>query len=243
MIGILVELILSWLLLWFVCRKHLSVLGFSLSKSRMQNFAAGFFLAAFCCILWQMMITAAVHNSWSLNKQVTAKGLAKASWWTLQSVLYEELIFRGALLYIAMRKIGAVKACILSAVCFGVYHWFSFNAWNNPVQMTFIFLMTAIIGFVFALAFTQTQSLYLPIALHFGWNLCNAVVFSNGPLGAQLLIKANENYPQGTVSLLIFLFQVFALPLLVLWYLKRSSKSRNAAVRPEQPVATALPVE
>jgi len=227
MAGIIVELIISWLVLWFICRKHLSVLGFAPTKGRLLHLGIGLLIAGSCYTLYQLMTTACTNNSWKLNKLVTAKKILESSRWTLISVLYEELIFRGALLYIAIKKLSITKACIISAVCFGIYHWFTFNVFGNPFMMVITFLMTAIVGFSWAFAFAKTGSVYLPIGLHFGWNLFSTVIFSNGPLGQTILIKANESQPQGILSLLIFLFQVAALPLLTFWYLHWFSKKQD----------------
>ena len=144
MAGILVELIISWLLLWFICKKHLSVLGFRPTKSRIIHLGVGLFIAGLCCTVYQLLTTAFINNSWVLNKQVTGKIILESSKWTLVSVLYEELIFRGALLYIAIKKLGITKACILSAVCFGVYHWFTFNVFGNPFMMMITFFIMLI---------------------------------------------------------------------------------------------------
>ncbi len=228
MVGIIVELIISWLLLWLICKKHLSILGFRLTKSRVTDLGVGLLIAASCCTLYQIMTTAFINNSWVLNKQVTGKSILESSRWTLVSVLYEELIFRGALLYIAIKKLGVTKACILSAAGFGIYHWFTFNVFGNPFMMGITFLMTAIVGLSWAFAFAETGSLYLPIGLHFGWNLFYTVVFSNGPLGQAILGRSNGNQPQGILSLLVFLFQVFALPLLTFWYLNRLRKTKTS---------------
>ncbi|MFP7657140.1 CPBP family glutamic-type intramembrane protease [Chryseobacterium proteolyticum] len=84
--------------------------------------------------------------------------------------------------------------------------------------------MTGIFGLMLAFAFAKTKSLYLPFGLHLGWNIFNIVIFSNGPLRQQVLIKANENKPEGLISLFIFLFQIFALPILVYWYLRYLKK-------------------
>ena len=119
MIGIIVELIISWLLLWFICKKHLSVLGFRPTKDRMTNLMVGLFIAASCCTLWQLMTTAFIDNGWVLNKQATAKGILESSRWTLVSVLYEELIFRGALLIHCNKKIR----CCKSMYSFGSLLW------------------------------------------------------------------------------------------------------------------------
>ena len=157
----------------------------------------------------------------TINKNFTGIVALKSSWWVLISVLFEELIFRGALLYIAIKLIGITKACILSAVCFGIYHWFSYGAFGNPVQMLFIFLMTGFWGYMFAMAFARTRSLYLPIGLHFGWNLVSTVVFSNGPLGNQLILKYNGLFLTIIPSLIVFALQVFPLPVITFWYLRR----------------------
>ena len=234
MAGIIVELIISWLLLWFISKKHLSVLGFRPTKNRVTNLGVGLLIAASCCTIYQIMTTLFVNNNWTLNKQVTGKGILESSRWTLVSVIYEELIFRGALLYIAIKKLGVAKACILSAVCFGIYHWFTFNVFGNPFMMFITFLMTAIVGFSWAFAFAKTSSLYLPIGLHLGWNLFGMVVFSNDSSGQAIFIRTNENQLHGLLSWLVFIFQVFALPLLTFWYLDWLLKKQKLAVDKEQ---------
>jgi membrane protease YdiL (CAAX protease family) len=241
MAGIVVELIISWLLLWLICKKHLSVLGFGPTKIRVTNLCVGLLIAASCCTLYQLMTTAFGNNSWILNKRVTGKVILESSRWTLVSVLYEELIFRGALLYIAIKKIGVTKACIISAVGFGIYHWFTFNVLGNPLMMAITFFMTAIVGLSWAFAFAKTGSLYLPIGLHIGWNLFSTIVFSNGNFGQAIFVRINEHQPQGVSSLLVFLFQVFALPIVTFWYLRRLSKKQEVpADREHKPLTSVL---
>ncbi|HKG05895.1 MAG TPA: CPBP family intramembrane glutamic endopeptidase [Pedobacter sp.] len=179
------------------------------------------------------MTTAFVNNSWTTNNQATGKVILESLRWTFVSVLYEELIFRGALLYIAIKKLGVLKACLLSAVCFGIYHWFSYNLFGNPLMMVITFSMTSIVGLSWAFAFARSGSLYLPIALHFGWNLFNTVVFSNGNFGQAIFTRVNGNQPQGILSWIVFLFQVFALPLVTFWYLNWLSKKHKLQATPE----------
>ena len=243
MAGIIVELIISWILLWFICKKHLAILGFTPTKTRFLNLLFGFLTAAICCAVYYMSFTVFVNNGWTINKVFTGQKMAISSWWTFISVLYEELIFRGALLYIAIQKFGTKVACIISAISFGVYHWFSMEAFGNPVQMTFIFCMTGIWGFMFAMAFAKTKSLYLPIGLHFGWNLISTVVFSQGPLGNQLLI-GNGGQKMGVIlSLVVFLFQVFVVPIITYWYLKgHALKSSYLLTKNNKPLTSVLPI-
>lgn len=227
MIGILIELVASWLLLWFISKKQLTALGLQPTKSRTIDLGVGVLLAAGCCTVYQIATTFFAGNSWAFNQRFNLQTLPGSIWWTLKSVLFEELLFRGALLYIALEKLSMRKACILSGICFGIYHWFSYNALGNPVAMALIFIMTGIFGLMLAYAFAKTKSLYLPVGLHFGWNLLNIVVFSNGPLGQQLFIKTNEHRLEGIISLIAFLFQILALPLLTFLYLRRFSGRRE----------------
>lgn len=242
MAGIIVELIISWLLLWFICKKHLTVLGFTPTKTRFLNILFGFLTAAICCTIYYTSFKVFANNGWTINEAFTGQKMATSSWWTFTSVLYEELIFRGALLYIAIHKFGTKTACIISAISFGVYHWFSMGALGNPVQMIFIFCMTGIWGFMFAMAFAKTESLYLPIGLHFGWNLVSTVVFSQGPLGNQFLISSGGQKLGGILSSVVFLFQVFVVPLIAYWYLKRHSLRKQLHVDKEQQPLTRVNV-
>lgn len=100
-----------------------------------------------------------------------------------RSVLYEEVIFRGAIFYIALKGLGPTKGLWLSFTAFGIYHWFSLGATGQPVQMIFIFLITAAAGWMYAYAFLKTNSLCLPIRLHLGWNCVGSILFQVGLSG------------------------------------------------------------
>jgi len=235
MLGLIVELIISWVLLWIFFKQGLLVLGVAPTQSRVFNLGNGFLIAAVCCTIYYLSFTILTTNNWTLNDEFTGQKLLASSWWTLKSVLYEELIFRGALLYLLIKKLGVKTACIISAVCFGVYHWFTTGAMGNPVQMTFVFVMTAIWGLMFAMAFAKTKSLYLPVGLHFGWNLVSAVIFSEGPLGNQLFTISGGQKLGGALSVAVFLFQLFAVPVITYCYLKLLSKKQKLSNDIEQP--------
>ena len=220
MIGVLVQLAISWILLWFVEKEHLNVLGVIPTKKRISQLSVGIAIAVVCCVGYFILAFEIESKAFKVNPHFTLISLLKGIYWVLNSVLFEELIFRGALLYIAMMRIGEMKASLLSAICFGVYHWFSFGVWGNPVPMIFVFLMTSIWGFMFAMSFVKTKSLYLPIGLHFGWNFVTIIIFSNGPLGGQFLLITGGHAAEGLVSMSVFVFQVFAMPLVVYWYLR-----------------------
>ncbi len=225
MLGVLIQLSISWLLLYLFEKKDLSVLGITPTKARGIDFVLGFMAAAGCFTVYCLTTTTLTDNAWSLNNEYTAWQFTKSSWWTFNAVLFEELIFRGALLYILIQRSGWKKACLVSAAAFGIYHWFSFGVLGNPVQMAYVFFYTGIWGLMYAFSFAKTGSLYLPVGLHLGWNLFNIVVFSRGPLGEQLLISENNGQLLGsTPSALLQVFQLFAIPIVVYRYLRKRTQ-------------------
>lgn len=225
MIGILAALIISWLLLWFFEKKHITALGIGITGSRMRDLGWGFAGAAVCCVVYHLLS----RFHWKWNASFSLFGFFKSTWWVLKSVLFEEIVFRGALLFIAIKKIGVTKACWLSAICFGVYHIFSYQVFGSVGTALLVFFMTGVVGLALAYAFAYTKSLYLPIGLHVGWNLINIIVFSSGPLGAQLFVKGSGGGLQGTYSLLVFIFQIVALPLFVWWYIAMFHKNKKGS--------------
>lgn len=229
MIGLIVELIVSWLLLWIFFKKGLWVLGIVPTKSRLFNLSFGILLAAGCGTLYFLSFSFFTSNSWELNSEFKGQKILTSSWWTLNSVLYEELIFRGALLYILINKFGIKTACLTSAICFGVYHWFTSGVLGNPIQLAITFIMTGIWGYMFAMAFARTKSLYLPIGLHFGWNFISTVIFSQGPLGKQYLVLIGEQKLGEVLSAGVFIFQLLAVPILTYGYLNLRSKKAKTA--------------
>lgn len=226
--GLLVELAVSWVLLLLIEKKDVRVLGIIPIAQRMLQLLIGFGIAAACCALYFYVQTILSGSTWSLNQAFTASKFFSGGWWTMNSVLYEELIFRGALLYIAIKKIGAKKACVLSAVCFGVYHWFSMGAFGNWIFMAYLFIGTGIMGYVLAQAFAKTNSLYLPVGLHFGWNLITNIVFSQGPIGQQLLISKPGNNYTLTENIIVLLVQFFVLPVVAFLYMRIPAKKTTA---------------
>lgn len=224
MYGLIVEIIVSWLLLWIFFQESLLVLGIAPTLGRLSNLFFGILIAAVCCTLYYLSFVFFTTNKWTLNPAFTGQKLLASSWWTIQSVLFEELIFRGALLYLLIKKLGVRTACIISAICFGVYHWFTFGALGNPMQMVFIFILTGIWGAMFAMAFAKTKSLYLPIGLHLGWNFISTVVFSQGPLKNQLLVMSGEQNMSEVLSVVVIVFQVLAVPVITYYYLNLLTK-------------------
>jgi len=215
----------------FIQKENLSALGFYPTKKRASEFISGLLLPGCYFAILYLTIAWLVKNPYMVNPHYPVRIFLFEIGFLWKSVWYEDLIFRGALLYILIKRIGPTKAVWISAVAFGIYHWFSWNAFGNPAQMLVIFITTGMAGYIFAKAFEITRSLYLPMALHFGVDFTMMVIFSQDKsMGKQLLIKslAVDPHTPGTfVSILVLFFYYagfFLLGLGYLWWLRK----RNA---------------
>lgn len=188
MIGIIVQLALSWLIIWIFEKGNLSFLGFSPTKKRLADFFIFLFITAACCASGYLLRMLWGNEEWELNPALSIGLIADGIWWNIKSVLFEELIFRGVLFYILIKTLGAVKAIIISSVAFGIYHWFSFENFGKPVEMIYTFFITGIMGLVYAYGYAKTFSLFIPCAIHFGWNATRGIIFSDSLIGKQLLV-------------------------------------------------------
>jgi CAAX protease family protein len=232
MVGIVVQLCISWLVVWLLERKNLSVLGFYPSKRHLIDFILFFCIAAACCSVGFLMKIYFSGQAWQLNPDLSARLILNGIWWNVKSVLFEELIFRGVLLYILIKRIGFLKGIIISSIAFGIYHWFSFGVFGSIVPMIVTFLMTATMGLLLAYGYSKTFSLYIPIAIHLGWNLTQTFIFSQGPIGHGLFISTTGNSFR-TDSYFIFILVTFlpiVLVLLVSFLLIKNKYQAQVAV-------------
>lgn len=211
MLGILVQLFVSWIVIWFFEKGSLRILGFRPTKKRLRQFAFFFLLTAFCSASGYVMRMFFLKQQWNWNPELSGPLLLSGIWWNLKSVLFEELIFRGVLLYILIKILGQLKGIIISAVAFGIYHWFSQEVLGNPVQMTYVFLITGAMGLVYAYGYAKTYSLYVPIAMHLGWNLVGSVIFSETSISNQLLVLVKP-VPDVEIGYLLY-FSIQLIPL------------------------------
>lgn len=232
MSGIIVQLAISWLLVWLFEKKDLGVLGFRPTWQRIADFFLFFIVTAICCSSAFIMRIYFTNERWEVNPNLSLKLFADGLWWNIKSVLFEELIFRGILLYILIKRLGSAKAIIISAIGFGIYHWFSFEILGNVAQMTFVFIITGIMGLLLAYGYSKTFSLYIPIAIHLGWNFTHMFIFSQGNIGNGVFSPVN-NRPFRTDSYFIYytilLFPMISMFLINYFLLKRRKKIESSA--------------
>ena len=210
-------MIISWILLYLIERKNILSLGFLPITKRLKQLAIGFLITAILCIGVESLEMLWRSSSLHLNENSNAALILNMFWWDFKSVLTEELLFRGAILFILIKRIGADKAIIISAVAFGIYHWFSFGIFGNIVPMFFVFIGTGLMGYAWALAFSKTKSIFLPLGLHLGWNFTINTIFSKGSLGKGLLVSEGGHIISDWFSL-IGLWGVPVILILIIMY-------------------------
>lgn len=220
MIGILGAIAISWLLLYLIEKKSILVLGFLPIAKRLKQFLIGFIITGILCVLVQYLEAYLKSSVWVMNENITDRVILKSFWWDVKSVLTEELIFRGALLYILMQKIGSHKGILISAIAFGIYHWFSYGVLGNVIAMILVFIGTGLMGYAWAWAFAKTKSIMLSFGFHLGWNFIYNSIFSKGPLGELMLISQGGNELTDWTSLLNFVSGLVIAPIFVLIYVK-----------------------
>jgi len=211
MIAILIALLLSYFLLRYT-KNDFSVLGLTPSLQRIYYFLMGLIVAVAFMFALKFAIAYAVQNPYLVNKDYQLNSFFSALWYVVKGVVLEELVFRGAIFYLLIQKIGFKRAIWISAFAFGMYHWFSYGIIGQPIQMLIVLAMTGSVGYVLGFAYHRSKTLYLPIALHLGYNVANMIVFSaEENIGAQLLEKKYLTDPIEPSAWL-------GLPLILLYY-------------------------
>jgi len=226
MIGLVVVILLSWFLLQRIADKPFTVLGILPNRQRLKEFGVGMVFMTIIAVIsftWQAHFK---EISYQINPDYRLLDFLGGFFWIVKAVIFEEFVFRGAVLYLLIKRIGIVNACLLSSVAFGIYHWFSYDVFGSRlVLMVYIFLITGCGGWMFAFAFAKTKSLFAPMGLHLGWNLVTAVVFSSGPIGDQWLLQQGTALQWGGwVTLLFFSLQAIVAPSIATWYLQTRYK-------------------
>lgn len=210
MLQLIGLLAISWAILWFAYKKDLSVLGLMPTRQRLSYFAVLFIVSAICSASAYLLKIQFLKETYVLSQSLTIGSVLLEIWYQFRTVLTEELLCRGVILYILIKRIGATKAIVISSVFFAILHWLNAGVWGNMIQMMIVFAFTFTMGLLLAYAYARTFSLLLPFAIHYGWNLTQNYIFPDSSTGNHIFTLAAPP-PSVTVSYLIF-FTLLLLP-------------------------------
>jgi len=124
------------------------------------------------------------------------EGTTRASWLAravlifLAVGIFEEVLFRGILFRQLEQAIGTWLAIVASALFFGLGHR------GNPGATWVSGLAIALeAGALLAASYVATRSLWMPIGLHWSWNLFEGPVWGSPVSGYPLPVLANARFP------------------------------------------------
>jgi uncharacterized protein len=208
MLQLIALLAISWLLIWLFEKGNLSVLGLTLAKGRLKYFTILFIVSVIISATAFLLRIYFAKEAYTITQSLTTKSILLDTWYQFRSVFTEELLCRGVLLYILIKKTGRAKAIIISSVIFAVLHWINAGVWGNLTQMIIVFSFTFAMGLLLAYAYARTFSLLIPFAIHFGWNLTQNYIFPGTATGNHILSLAA---PPPTVTISYFAFYAMLL--------------------------------
>ncbi len=221
MIGILIILIISWALLYLFEKKNLLVLGVYPFKTRILECIIGFFFSLVLNGLIVFIYSEITKQSWSLQSSIGVSEIALSFWYHLKSALYEELLFRGAILYILLSRLKTTYALLLSSAAFGIYHWFTYGLLGgNIVPLVYVFVITGFMGYVWGYSFVKTNSIALALGMHLGWNFLTTLCLDGNPFGELLFVSSGGNILSDPLELTVSTLKGIIPPIIVLLFVK-----------------------
>ncbi|WP_338733199.1 CPBP family intramembrane glutamic endopeptidase [Mangrovimonas cancribranchiae] len=193
MLGLLMIIVISWALLRFIEKKNIDVLGIIPYPNRLFQFFIGLVFMMFLCLLMVVAETYILNVEWKQKETVDFSLIFQSFIYHLRSALTEDLVFRGAILYVLIQRIGSKKAILLSALCFGVYHVFSYGMMGEGIiPIVYVILVTGFTGYVWAYTFHKTKSIMLGLGFHLGYNFLMTFFYKTYPYGEIIFIEVSK---------------------------------------------------
>ncbi|PWK53826.1 CPBP family intramembrane glutamic endopeptidase [Pleionea mediterranea] len=181
-LSVMFILLVSWICTRLM-KKPLSSIGLSINRRWFTLLAVGILLGGLGVLLTVTLIWSVGGVTFSINPAINGAMIALGIYMVATTALYEELLFRGFLFQRLMKGIGVFAAQGLLAILFAVGHWG--NPGMDGVTQWIASIDLALAAILFGLAYIRTQSLALPIGLHFGWNWFLGQVMGFGVSGIE----------------------------------------------------------
>jgi len=207
MVGLLVILVVSWVFLRLIEKKNIEVLGIIPYPKRIAQFFIGMALLMLINLIGIYIESIVMKVDWELNSSINYTLIYESIIYHLKSAITEDLVFRGAILYILISRIGAKWAILVSAILFGMYHVFSYGMTGDRIiPIMYVILVTGFVGYVWAYTFHKTKSIFMALGFHLGSNLINTFFFDAQPYGELIFTEISRANVSEWNN---FLFQIF----------------------------------
>ncbi len=171
--------------------EHLSLLDLGLWVNRASLHNLGWGVAAgagaACLVLAPPLLLGFAHMTPTPAEHPSFGALVFATAMLACGAAGEELLFRGYGFQIMLAEIGPFATILPVSVLFALLHG------ANPNANWYGIANTAGFGAVFGYAFYRSRDLWLPIGLHFGWNL-TLPLFGVNLSGLRINMTGSEMY-------------------------------------------------
>lgn len=235
MLGLLVIVVISWLLLHFFEKKNIEVLGIIPTRKRVFEFVLGFTFVVLICLLIIYNETLVLNVEWKQNDSINYTAILNSFIYHVKSALTEDMVFRGAILYILINRLGAKWGILISALCFGVYHVFSYGmSGERIIPILFVILVTGFVGYVWAFAFYKTKSIMMGLGFHLAYNFTMAMFYELPPVGELLFQEISKTNLRDWDWLFYNLFKGLLPSIITLIVVKQYLKFKTKNILKEQ---------
>jgi uncharacterized protein len=165
--GLLAAMVANVLSLGIFEALHLPDIGLRWNAAATRNVLLGIAggAGAAVAVLGPPVAVGTAHFTRIQNPDATAGTLVVTFFVLLCGASGEELLFRGYAFQILLRSLGPFATVLPVGVLFAALHAF------NPAASTLGLVNTAGFGILFGYAFLRSHDLWLPIGLHYGWNV------------------------------------------------------------------------
>ncbi|MBS1789914.1 MAG: CPBP family intramembrane metalloprotease [Acidobacteria bacterium] len=177
-------LLVSWGSLRFLDRRSLRSLGFSLHANWRREVLFGLAISlVMIAVIVGLQVAGGgtrtrLNPFWFKDENTDWAALGVVSKEMLMALVllilagaFEELVYRGYAFQTLLRGISPVVPILVLSVFFALGHW------NNPNRTVFSTINTVLAGVWLSAAYLKTRSLWLPTALHVGWNYVMGALF------------------------------------------------------------------
>ena len=162
-----VVLIVTWLWRHFLDKKTIRSLGLTVSGKWWLELTIGVFVtgAMWTAFLGILLLTSTASvSAIQINSETLGVNLTGGLGRNILVGLNEEINYRGYILQNLIEGVGVAPALVISSVYFGLIHLLNPNP--NALALTSL----ALGGLLMGMGYWATQSLWLPIGMHIGWN-------------------------------------------------------------------------
>ncbi len=204
----------TWAARRWLDRRAFVNLGLHLTRRAWQDFGVGTGIAALTqtALLALLALTGAATPHWvAFQWGDVARGLAEALVLWLLVAWSEELWMRGYWLQNLAETAGLKWGVVISSVVFALFHL------ANPHVSVLAEVGLVAAGLFLAYGYVRSEALWLPLGLHFGWNLFEGTVYGfpvsgvggfhllNTPLQGPVWLTGGAFGPEASLTVLVVL--------------------------------------